>query len=247
MVHLPVSQEPYIPVQKDDLAGCPIPTTHRRLRDAHTLWHQALEHYHDPERFRANLNAAIEAIRNTTFALQKEKAAFLDFDEWYGPWQKKLQDDPTAKWLNSARVTVVHQGDLESYSYAEVRLVTWKEEVLSSIPVPIQTPSDLILQNPDLLKLHDPSRKGSWEIEDAVLLIERRWSTADLQGREILSALAYVYGLIADLVLDAHSHFGHLDCISSDDPHHDFPSPYDRTGTLRCMTSVEARTERFKP
>ena len=77
-----MSQEPDIPAQEDGLPGCPIPTTHRRLRDAHTLWHQALEHYHDPETFRANLNAAIEALRNTTFAVQKEKAAFRDFDEW---------------------------------------------------------------------------------------------------------------------------------------------------------------------
>jgi hypothetical protein len=242
-----MSQEPRVPPTNDDLTRCAIRATHRRLRDAHTLWHQALEQYHDAERFRANLNAAIEALRNTTFALQKEKAAFSDFDQWYRPWQKKLQDDVTSKWLNGARVTVVHQGDLDSYSFAEVRLITWQEQVLSTVAVPIQTPSRLILQNPALLDLLDPSRKGSWQSEDAALLIERRWSTKELQGREILSALAHVYGLLADLVLDAHCHLGHMNCIPSDAPHRDFPSAYDRTGMLRCMiASVEARTERFK-
>jgi hypothetical protein len=242
-----MSQEPQVPPIKDDLPQCPIRATHRRLRDAHTLWHQALEHYHDAERFRANLNATLEALRNTTFALQKEKSVFSDFDEWYKPWQKKLQDDVTSRWLNAARVTVVHQGDLDSYSFAEIRLVTSQEQVLSTVSVPIQTPSRLILQNPALLDLLDPLRKASWQSEDAALLIERRWSTKELQGREILSALAHVYGLLADLVLDAHCHLGHLSCIPTESPHQDFPSAYDRTGMLRCMiASAEARTERFK-
>lgn len=242
-----MSQESHVPPLEDDLSACPIRTTHRRLRDAHTLWHQALAHYHNAEPFRANLNATIEALRNTTFALQKEKAAFHDFDKWYGPWQKKLLDDITSRWLNGARVTVVHQGDLDSYSFAEVRLITWQEQVLSAVAVPIQTPSSLILQNPALLDLLDSSRKASWQSEDAALLIERRWSTKELQGREILSALAHVYGLLADLVLDAHTHLGQMNCIPSDAPHQDFPSAYDRTGMLRCMiASVEARTERFK-
>jgi hypothetical protein len=242
-----VSQEPYIPAKEDDPPGCPIPTAHRRLRHAHTLWHQALDHYHNADKFHANLNATIEALRSTTLVLQKEKAIFPDFDGWYGPWQKKLQDDVTSKWLNDARVTVFHKGDLDSYSFAEVRLATWREEVLSTIAVPIQTPSHFILQNPDLLNLLDPLKKDSWELEDAVLLIERRWSTKELQGKEVLTALAHVYGLIADLILDAHSHLDHMNCIPSDAPHQDFPSQHDRTGMLRCMiANVEARTERFR-
>lgn len=144
-------------------------------------------------------------------------------------------------------MTVFHIGDLDSYSSAEVKLITWRQEVLSAVSVPIQTPAQLILENPALLNLLNPSKKHSSDFEDGFLTIERRWSTQDLGGKEILGVLAHVYGLIADLVLDAHSQLARMNCISDNEQHQDFPSPHDRTGILRCMiASVEARTERFK-
>lgn len=229
------------------LQGCPILTTHRRLRYTHELWHQALESYHKPDKFHANLNAIIEALRSVTLLLQNQKAAFPDFDGWYGAWQKKLKEDALSKWLNDARVTVFHIGDLDSYSSAEVKLITWRQEVLSIVSVPIQTPAQLIFENPALLNLLDSSKKHSSSFEDGFLAIERRWSTKDLGGKEILGVLAHVYGLIADLLLDAHSQLARMNCISANEQHQDFPSPHDRTGVLRCMiASVEARTERFK-
>ena len=158
------------------------------MRYTHELWHQALESYHKPEKFHANLNATIQALRSVTLMLQNQKAVFPDFDEWYGPWQKKLKEDALSKWLNDARVTVFHVGDLESYSSAEVKLITWRQEVLSSVSVPIQTPAQLILENPALLNLLDPSKKCSSDFEDGFLTIERRWSTRDLGGKEILAS-----------------------------------------------------------
>jgi hypothetical protein len=242
-----VSQREHIPTDEGRLQGCPILTTHRRLRQTHELWHQALQSYHNPEKFHANLNAAIQALRSVTLLLQNQKATFPDFDGWYGAWQKKLKEDPFSKWLNDARVTVFHVGDLDSYSSAEVKLITWRQEVLSTVSIPIQTPAKLILENPELLNLLDPSKKKSPDLEDGFLAIERRWSTQDLEGKEILAVLAHVYGLIADLVLDAHSQLGQINCISADEENPDFPSPHDRTGVLKCMVaSAEARTERFK-
>src|ERR1700722_12264473 len=63
-------------------AHCPPPQTHRRLVEAHILWHQSLEKYHESDAFLANLNATIEALRNVTFVLQKERSV-PDFDAWY--------------------------------------------------------------------------------------------------------------------------------------------------------------------
>lgn len=229
------------------LAGCPIPMTHRRLKHAHLLWHQCLDAYHDPERFLANLNATIEALRNITFVVQKEKSAFKDFDVWYKPRQEILKADATAKWLNEARVTIVHQGDLESSSHAEVRIITYDEKTLWTGEVPIQTPAKLILENPTLLALLDSSMDKLPDLADSILLIERKWSTKELDGREILSALAHVYGLLADLVLDAHSRIGQLTCIPAEEPHPDFRALQDRTGLLRCMSAgAEERTERYR-
>jgi hypothetical protein len=232
---------------RDELPQCPIPLTHRRLKHAHLLWHQCLDAYHDPERFLANLNATIEALRNVTFVVQKEKSAFKDFDGWYKPRQEILKADATAKWLNDARVTIVHQGDLESSSNAEVRIITYEEKTIWTCEVPIHTPAKLILENPSLLALLDSSKNKFPDLADSVLLIERKWSTKELNGREILSALAHVYGLLADLVLDAHSRLGQFACIPAEEPHPDFRALQDRTGLLRCMSAgVEARTERYK-
>jgi hypothetical protein len=239
--HDPSSETP------DELPKCPIPLTHRRLKHAHLLWHQCLDAYHDPERFLANLNATIEALRNITFVIQKEKAAFEDFDEWYKPRQEILKADATAKWLNEARVTIVHQGDLESSSHAEVRIVTYEEKTIWTGEVPIQTPAELILENPSLLALLDSSKDKFPDLADSILLIERKWSTKELNGREILSAVAHVYGLLADLVLDAHTCLRQLACIPEEEPHPDFRALQDRTGLLRCMSAgVEERTERYK-
>ena len=66
-----------------DYNRCPLPKTHRRLVEAHLLWHQTLAQYQQPELFQANLNATIQALRNITFILQSEKHSFDQFEGWY--------------------------------------------------------------------------------------------------------------------------------------------------------------------
>lgn len=228
-------------------ATCPLPKTHRRLIEAHLLWHQTLDKYHDPEAFRANLNATIEALRNVTFVLQNEKAAFDRFDDWYTPWQDQLKSAAPAKWLHDARTTVVHQGDLESDSTAEVRLITWRDEVLIKMPVPAGLPSSLILKNLPLLDLLRQAETPAADAKYAAIAIERRWSTAGLGGQELLDVLAKAYGLVSEVVLDAHFHLRRSKCISHETDHPDFCSTYHRTGTLECMAiGAERRTKLFQ-
>src|SRR5437764_11784747 len=130
-----------------DYYVCPIPAALRRLAEAHLLWHQALSNYQEPDAFRANLNATIQALRNITFALQTYKNSIADFDSWYGEWQARLAADADAKWLHNARTVVVHQGDLEMTSSALVRVLTWKDHVLIESQIPPGAPTSLILAN----------------------------------------------------------------------------------------------------
>ena len=235
------------PNSADKYKRCPLPQTHRRLIEAHLLWHQTLDRYSDPEAFRANLNATIEALRNVTFVLQNEKSAFAQFDEWYGPWQERLKADAVAKWLHDARTTVVHQGELESHSTAEVRLITWEDKIVAKLSVPVQAPASVIFQDPQLADLLEKYRATSGEAKDAAIAIERRWSTEGLGDLELLDGLAKVYGLLSDLVLDAHVHLKQFGCVPQEQDHRDFKSTYHRTGTLECMTEgVERRTQVFK-
>lgn len=231
-----------------DYSVCPIPTTHRRLVDAHVLWHQALDSYKDPERFRANLNATLQALRNITFALQSEKAAFGDFDPWYEPWQRRLAADSIATWVKNSRNRVVKQGELETNSTAIVRLLTWKDDILAEVKIPPLTPDSLILENVPLVKLIGEATIPPGDVADAAVAIERRWSITDLEGREVLDALAHAYGLLSELVLDAHLHLGRSTCIGSPGGHSHFVSKYHRTAVLECMAvAVENRTSRFTP
>lgn len=236
----------HTPIRIDD-GHCPIPATHRRLAEAHLLWHQALSSYQVPDAFRANLNAIIQALRNLTFSLQSEKEAIPNFSEWYAEWQKRLAAEPDAKWLIDARNIVVHQGDLELSSTALVRVLTWKDDVLTELQVPPAAPASLILNNIPVLDLLEGLRIPMADLRDAALEIERRWSVAALQGRELLETLARVYGLLSEVVLDAHAQVNRFECIPMDAAHPDFRSAYHRTGTLECMAvGREQRTQRGK-
>jgi hypothetical protein len=229
-----------------DYGHCAIPRTHRRLVEAHILWHQALAQYQQPEVFRANLNALIQTLRNVTFILQSEKHSLSDFDDWYKPWQERLKTDAVCIWLKDARNTIVKEGELEADSTAVVKLVTWRDDVLLESHVPPSAASSLIMRNLPLMECINNVRVPPGALKSAAISIERRWSVEDLKGREILEALAQAYGVLAELVLDAHIHLGDSSCVIVDHAHSHFPSPYDRTGMLQCMSlGVEARTQWF--
>ena len=231
----------------EDYSRCPIPNTHRSLVEAHLLWHQALEQYQEPDAFRANLNATIQALRGVTFKLKSEQHDFVDFEKWYRPWEERLRADPVCKWASEARTTVVHQGELETSSTAVVKLVTWRDDVLTELSFPPNAPPSLILSNIPLVELVEKAKIPQGDMKSAAILIERRWSVADLDGREILESLAQVYGVLAQLVLEAHINLGHSQCIPVDRAHVHFPSTYYRTSTLECMAlGVESRTHKFK-
>ena len=82
------------------LAGsCPIPNAHRRLHECHRLWHAAAAEYDDQEGFRTSLNALLQALRNVTFVLQKEKRGIPDFDTWSEQWREIMGKDGVAAYV----------------------------------------------------------------------------------------------------------------------------------------------------
>jgi hypothetical protein len=178
--------------------------------------------------------------------LQSEKHSFSQFDNWYKYWQERLKADPILRWLKEARNTVVKQGDLETSSMAVVKLVTWKDDVLLELSIPPDTPPSLILRNIPLFELVSNTHLSPGDLEHAAIVIERRWSVTHLGGREILDALAQAYGLLSDLVLDAHIELGETGCASSNGTHPHFRSTYHPSGTLPCMVvDSECRSRSF--
>ena len=239
-----------MPTQPNDFDGpkslCPIPKAHRTLLDAHHLWHQTAENYSHPDLFRANLNATIQALRNVTFSLQSEKHVFDDFDAWYAPWQTRMKASSVLTWAKEARNRVVKQGELETASTATVRLLTWKDDELTHLPIAPATSSEALLNHIPILDLIAKARIPSGDLSSAVLELERQWNLPSFQNREALDALAAAYGLLSDLLVDAHTRLGRLDCIDHGSPHPAFRATHHRSGTLPCMTATtELRKERF--
>ncbi|WDV48180.1 hypothetical protein PV797_10885 [Clostridiaceae bacterium M8S5] len=212
---------------------CKIENTHRRLLESHRLWHQTLDNYFDPEAFRVNLNATIQALRNLTFALQNEKSEFEDFDNWYNNWQNKMKQDTILKWLNSARVEIVHKQDLEKKSIARVTILGYEEILKVDIEFPIEIPEYMIaiyLREKDYIT-------DEIILMDYALKIERRWVVNDLSDYEILDALAYCYGFMYRLVKDAHSLLGlNIEsCSIRDTLHSRVQTNYCALGIPDCM------------
>ncbi len=183
-----------------DRTDCPIPSTHRRLGELHHFWHQAQRSYHEPSVFRTNLNAAIQAARNVTFALQSEQSGICDFQSWYDGQRDVLKQDPIMKWLHGARNLIVKKGDLEVHSIARVSLKNWLEHDLGAIDVPPFLAAERIVEYIGNRK-DFPLPAGH---EESVLCVERSWVVRDLPTHELLEALAAGLETLLDLVGEAH-------------------------------------------
>lgn len=179
-----------------DLAKALQPAVNR-LKEATKHWLAAATAYHDAEDFRVALNAAIQAIRNVTFALQNQKSSIPNFDPWYSAWQSALREDFLMKWCVEARNRIVKQSDLETHSIAMASLaIDYREPPVSIFPVsPFESSRDIALYlQKDVL----PAPMKSY----GYLYVERRWVAADLPPFEVLETLAYAVFVLKTMLLD---------------------------------------------
>ncbi|TFC71606.1 hypothetical protein [Cryobacterium sp. TMT2-4] len=200
-----------------DNSECPIPASMRRLLEVHRFWHRAMDGYGDPDEYLSDLNAAIQAARNTTFILQSEKARIPGFEPWYAPWQEAMRADPILKWLNEARVRIVHSGDLEATSKTTIRLEFDYNDAAREVAEDLEgnlTLSRTGVPVPPLARVQDFSSylrdSGVPEslVREATVSFERRWEDAQLPGRELNAALAHVYAVLASVLISAHQQAG---------------------------------------
>jgi hypothetical protein len=230
------------------LRNCPISNTHQRLRQAHILWHQAAENYQNVDVFLTNVNSLIQELRNISFILQTEKDKIPGFDAWYEPWRERLKNDEYALWVKETRTLVVHQSALAAASHFNVKFLTYYELPVASLLT--DGDSDLsisaVLKRKDFQSTVARIRYLMRDQGDAIIALERCWTTPELRGADILGVLGAVYGLLARMVLDAHVHLGHLDCVDNANTDSEFPTHRGRTALLPCMMREQAaRTDYF--
>lgn len=224
--------------------ACPVPRTHSRLSEAHAFWHEALSAYHDPRAFVAKLNALIQTLRNVTWALQKELGPHPELTgSWYEGWQERMRADTRLRWLVAARNQIVKQGDLETHSTARVRIVgEGIAGVGTDIDVEPAATASEILRQLNLGGLRDRIRR------EGTLRVERRWTVAAFPEDELLDVLAHCYGVLSQVVAEAHRHLGGAmaTCIkTADDPCEQGSAWEHPSRRLPCMwAGREVRTSR---
>jgi len=180
---------------------CPAPKAHRRLEDAHRLWHRAADRYANPESFRERLNDALEALRGGVLALQQHSRAGRDFQAWHDEWHQRIRADEVLTWLLQARRHNVTEDDLEPASSAQVSLMASASGgLLAQFSVPPLVEPAVI---PGQLR---ETRMGGLVKHATLMVIERRWIAADLDRWELLEALAHCYGVLAEPLAEAHGH-----------------------------------------
>jgi len=156
-------------------------------------------YYHEPEPFRYDLGAFIQAARNVTFMLQKEQAAFKDF-KWYQEWAERAKKDSVLRWLGDARTDLVHRQALEPHSWLEVRCVGNPRQTEDSDNdhfggkvSPFECTHYYMNRGPSTDHGHE---------------FTRFWGIEALPGRELLEVCADVYDRLDELVRDAHQRLG---------------------------------------
>jgi hypothetical protein len=216
---------------------CPIPKAHSRLRQTHDLWHAALDAYADVDEFVLQLNSCIQAARSVTFVLQKELKRREWFGEWYAGWQERMKADPRMRWLVRARNAIEKEGDLDTASVALVSVAATDDETHRE---PLRfDPKRGLEEIAEIISLRGiPARIRA----QAVMIVERRWTVAELPDDELLDALAHCYGILAELLIDAHERCGVSMRTFGGETH---GSPNERnvhpSGRLSCMLPTSQR------
>lgn len=188
----------------DEQDICPLSGLHRRMDDAHRLWHLAQDAYFEPDAFRVALQNCIQTLRSVTFVLKKEQSLIPDFDTWYPKWQDGLKRDRVMKWLVTARNKIEKQGDLNAFSFVHARIIaSYLDEVPDiDISVGLSEGVERLLRKIPRLALEKQV------LEYGVLQIERRWVDEELPDYELFDALGYAYGRLSIIVDDTHRQCG---------------------------------------
>jgi hypothetical protein len=144
-------------------------------------------HYHNPIEFRTHIHSCIQELRNSTLILQKQKAIIPNFTDAYSPWQKWFSKNELFRWLNDARVQIVHKNDLNLNSRGSVYLNnnylnTAGQNVLDNFDPSISSQQIAHLARAKVRLLTQSPKDG-------MLRAVREWKSNELPSYEIVEAL----------------------------------------------------------
>jgi len=116
---------------------CPLPATHDKLDEAHFFLHGVLDMIHEPDPFRWNLNAFLQALRSVDHMLRVEVRGSTA-ESWYRDQRAAYVSDALLTRIKNGRDLVVHRGLLEVESSAHAGV--FRGRVLKlALPLPLPT------------------------------------------------------------------------------------------------------------
>jgi hypothetical protein len=179
----------------------------KRLGDVARLIEFAHKTYFDPERFRLNLNNAIQTSRTVTFVLQKNKAKIPDYQHVYVDAVAAFGGDPIMKWLVDARNTIEKEGDLATHSQMRAKIIY---SHLDDGPAVDARDDGLLFAGTRSLQKWWSTRLPVWAVENAAIAIDRRWVANSLPDHELTDALIHGYQRLRQLCEAVDAASGHV-------------------------------------
>ena len=188
--------------------NCPIPDSHDKFNEAHYYIGQMLENYHDPDRFRWNLNSFIQSLRNITFALQKELDKKQGFQEWYENERSSMKQDELLNKFGEGRNIVVKQGNLKIKSTSFMgKFENRKLKLGFGMDVPLFAHSAQIIE-----KYKDGFMGFIMDKEHAAigeqLGVQRKWIADELGSTEVVDLCDVAWSRIGKVISNAHKFCG---------------------------------------
>lgn len=161
----------------------------KRLNDLRQLIAATSATYFEPERFRLNLNQAIQTARTVTFLIQKNKARIPDFERLHKEYiADAMGNDTIMKWLVQSRNTIEKEGDLATFSQMRAEIVFSYTEDGPSVDARDEA---LLFCGTRALQRFWAKRVPAWIADDSVIMIERRWVADSLPQHELTDVLIH--------------------------------------------------------
>jgi hypothetical protein len=167
--------------------------------DLHEDIHRAVDNYLDANEFRRFLNAALQNSRGVSFLVQKRKAKWADFDDWYTNWQDEAKSNAVMGWGVASRNRIVKEEDLNTFSQA---ILSFYGERLQVAEATYKVPARITVD--EILSLFADEIEQNPPSEDSWIRVQRRWVDDQLPEHEIVSALRELYAGVCALISRAH-------------------------------------------
>jgi hypothetical protein len=194
-------------VDVNDRGECPIPDAHQKFKEATYFLGKCAELYHEPAEFQFNLNALIQALRNTTFMLQSSPSKPDGFGPWYSGKQTEMRQSDLLRRFVQARNVVVKQSSLKARSTAWSGVFRRRRfKIGMQHPVPLFAPSKWVLER---LKARvgfilDEEHSQPWE----QFGVHRTWIVEELGEPEVLGQCVQALNHVGAVLEEAHQFFG---------------------------------------